>query len=143
MSEQVLRDGRAAEIFAKMVVAQGGPGDLIDRPRDHLKLAPETLVVGSPADGLFYWTDTRAAGLAIVDLGAGRIRATDRVDHGVGLSEILPSGTRVEKGRPLFHVHARTPNACADAVSRLSSAWTILEKQTVATKLITRRIKPV
>ncbi|GHC74692.1 thymidine phosphorylase [Limoniibacter endophyticus] len=137
---QVLIDGRAAEIFARMVVAQGGPADLIDRAGDHLASAPVTHVVESQKAGFLSWIDTRALGLELVELGGGRTKAGEPIDHSVGFSDIVPSGTRVEHGMPLFRIHARTKEACLRSQSRLSSAYAYLDRRQICSALIGRRL---
>ena len=44
-----LDSGRAAEIFARMVVAQGGPADLTEAPQKHLAAAPVIRPIPAPA----------------------------------------------------------------------------------------------
>ena len=52
--------------------------------------------------------DVRAVGIAIVNLGGGRAREDDVVDHSVGLTDVAALGERVDPGaRPLAILHAR------------------------------------
>ena len=69
--------------------------------------------------------DTRALGLAVMDLGGGRRRSEDRVDHAVGLTDLLPRYARVERGQPLARVHARDEDSCQRTVERLTEAYRI------------------
>jgi thymidine phosphorylase len=72
--------------------------------------------------------DVRAVGLAIIDLGGGRRREDDAIDHAVGLTEIAAPGERVGPGeRPLAVVHARDEAAAARAADALRAAFTIGE----------------
>jgi thymidine phosphorylase len=52
-----------------------------------------------------------------VALGGGRRRATDPVDPRVGLTRVLPVGSKVRAGDPLLRVHAANA-ADADAALR-------------------------
>lgn len=70
--EQALADGSAAERFARMVKALGGPGDLLTRPWKHLERAPLVVPVPAPRSGAITRIDTRQVGLAVVVLGGGR-----------------------------------------------------------------------
>ncbi|MCB1359620.1 MAG: thymidine phosphorylase, partial [Rhodobacteraceae bacterium] len=90
-----LDDGRAAERFGRMVAAQGGPADFLDRYRDHLPGAPVVRPVPAPASGVVAAIDTRAVGEAVVHLGGGRLKGGDPVDPRVGFSALAAPGDAV------------------------------------------------
>ncbi|MFZ0974869.1 MAG: thymidine phosphorylase, partial [Solirubrobacteraceae bacterium] len=79
-----LQDGRAAERFGAMVVELGGPSDLLDAPSRHLPGAPVVRPIEPGSAGVVSAIDVRAVGIAIVNLGGGRAREDDIVDHSVG-----------------------------------------------------------
>ena len=121
-----LESGAAAEHFARMVTALGGPADLLERPDDHLPRAPVTIEAHAERDGVVAGIDVRAVGLAIIDLGGGRRREDDAIDHAVGLTEVAAPGERVgPQGRPLAIVHARDEDAAAHATQALAAAFRI------------------
>ena len=70
--EQSLASGAAAERFARMVAAQGGPRDVLADAG--LPVAPVQRPVAALHDGVVAAMDTRALGLAVVALGGGRTR---------------------------------------------------------------------
>jgi thymidine phosphorylase len=117
----VLADGSALEHFARMVAALGGPADFCDRPAHHLPAAPVQYEVPAPAAGWVQSQATRDIGLAVVELGGGRRKASDRIDHRVGFSAVVSLGQRVERGQPLARVHAADAAAAAAAVARLQA----------------------
>ncbi len=119
-----LESGAAAEIFGRMVAAQGGPRDLLDRPDRHLTAAPVTRPVPAP-EGAVAGIDVAALGHAVVALGGGRIRAGDRIDHRVGLSELARLGEPVCRDRPLAVVHAADDTAAQIAVTAVQAAYRI------------------
>ena len=120
--EQCLQNGKAAEIFARMVTAHGGPVDLIDKPRQHLKLAPVTAKVVAQTDGVVAAYDTRAVGMAVVALGGGRRRASDVIDFAVGAGEFVELGAAVRAGDTLAVVYAVDEAAATRAVQEIQSA---------------------
>jgi thymidine phosphorylase len=121
-----LESGAAAEHFARMVAALGGPADLLERPDDHLPRAPVTVEAHAERDGVVAGLDVRAVGLAIIDLGGGRRREDDAIDHAVGLTEVAAPGERVgPHGRPLAIVHARDEDAAAHAAEAIRAAFSI------------------
>jgi thymidine phosphorylase len=118
-----LADGRAAEIFARMVVALGGPSDIVENPARHLSAAPVVMPVPAPVAGVVAAVETRALGLAVVALGGGRTRAADAIDPAVGLTDLVAIGDGVASGDPLGLVHARTEAAAQAAAATVQRAY--------------------
>lgn len=104
--ERSLQNGTAAEIFQKMVAALGGPADLMSRPTAYLAVAPVVMDVKAREVGIVAGFDTRALGLAVVQLGGGRQRASDTINPAVGFSDIAAIGAKVKRGDLLARVHA-------------------------------------
>ena len=121
-----LESGAAAEAFARMVAALGGPKDLLERPDEHLPAAPVTVEARPERPGVVAGIDVRAVGLAVIDLGGGRRREDDAIDHAVGLTEVAAPGERVgPQGRPLAIVHARDEDSAAHAAEALAAAFRV------------------
>ena len=53
----------------------------------------------APHAGFVTASATRDIGLAVVELGGGRTRPDDKVDHAVGITRLLPVGAEVLPGR--------------------------------------------
>ena len=87
------------------------------------------LAVCAPAPGWVRGIDALACGLAVIDLGGGRSRKEDRIDHGVGLTIEAGVGARVEKGQPLVLIHAASEEAARQVQPRLEAAWTIASEE--------------
>ena len=128
--EQALDSGTAAESFQRMIAASGGPADFVDRHELHLPRAPVVAPVEVEEDAWIAAVDTRAVGMAALALGAGRTRADQSVDHGVGFSEVAGPGDRVGAGRPLALVHARAQADAAEAAAALRSAFELADTPT-------------
>jgi thymidine phosphorylase len=105
-ADRAISSGRAAERFAAMVAALGGPADLLDRPGRYLPSAPVILAVMPDEPGRLVAVDGKAIGEAIINLGGGRRRIADLVDPAVGFTGIAPIGATVGRDRPLAFVHA-------------------------------------
>jgi thymidine phosphorylase len=104
---EVLGNGKAAAQFARMVAVLGGPADFVEQPEKYLKPASVVRDVFPDAGGKIASVDTRGIGIGIVEMGGGRSKPTDNVDHAVGLTNIAGLGEEVGKGnRPLATVHA-------------------------------------
>ena len=104
---RALDSGAAAERFARMVSALGGPTDLLERPEAYLRRTEVTRDVLAPADGYVEAIDVRALGNVVVELGGGRTHPAQAIDHAVGLSHIIGRGSRVQAGQLMAIIHAR------------------------------------
>ncbi|WP_306751490.1 thymidine phosphorylase [Paracoccus actinidiae] len=118
----LLDSGAAAEIFGRMVAAQGGPFDLLDRPEAHLIPAPVIRPVPAPESRVAQ-IDVTALGHAVVALGGGRVRAGEAIDPRVGLSMLAKLDEQVGPGRPLALVHAADDTAAEVAIAAVTAAY--------------------
>ena len=118
--DRAVTSGHAAERFAAMVAALGGPADLLDEPARHLARAPVTRPVY--ASGVVAAVDTRAMGNAIIELGGGRRRVGEALDLSVGFSDIAPVGTALDSATPLAVIHAATESDAEQAEANLLAA---------------------
>lgn len=120
-----LDSGAAAERFARMVSALGGPADLLERPDAHLTTAPIQRAVLASESGHVAAIDVRALGQVVVDLGGGRTQPAQVLDHAVGLAEVSGRGDAIDAGQPLAIVHARSADAADAAVASVRRAFRI------------------
>jgi thymidine phosphorylase len=125
MVQDALASGAAAERFGRMVAAKGGPKDFVERWRDRLPAAPVVREVKAARDGYLSAIDGETVGLAVVRLGGGRLRAGDRIDPSVGLSDVAMLGDRVAVGEPLAIVHAATEDDAEAAIAALGAGFEI------------------
>jgi thymidine phosphorylase len=123
--QRALDTGAAAELFAKMVAALGGPKSFIDKPWKHMQQADVVVDVHPDKPGTVTRIDTRAVGLAVVGLGGGRTRPQDPVDHAVGLTGLAGVGDHVGPAERLAVVHARTRAAAEQAAAEVRAAYRI------------------
>ncbi len=140
LSQRALDGGKAADVFARMVAALGGPADFMDKAEHYLPAAPVMVDVRASQDGFVSTIATRDLGLAVVALGGGRTRPQDKVDHAVGLTDLLPVGAAVSKGDALGKVHARNNDAAELAALSVVSAYGITQKRPAMTDAVVRRI---
>ncbi|NMR19907.1 thymidine phosphorylase [Cellulomonas fimi] len=111
-----LRDGRAMDVWRRMIAAQGGDADA------ELPVAREREVVLAPADGVLVGLDALAVGVAAWRLGAGRARKEDPVQAGAGVELHAKPGALVRAGEPLMTLHTDTPDRIARAREALEGA---------------------
>ena len=120
--EQSLTSGKAAEIFAKMVAAMGGPADLLEKPELYLGKAPVVQDIVAPHAGYLAASDTTAVGMAVVRLGGGRAHPAQVIDPVVGFSDVQALGSKVAAGDVLARVHAASVEAAAKASAEYLAA---------------------
>nr|WP_302795599.1 thymidine phosphorylase [Shinella daejeonensis] len=120
-----LASGAAAEVFARMVHRLGGPPDLLERPEAHLPRAPAIRTVHASQSGYLSACDTRALGLAVIELGGGRTRPDQPIDHRVGFDRLPPLGTWVDKGTEIGRAHAASEAMADHAAERLAALYRI------------------
>jgi thymidine phosphorylase len=140
--QAALDSGEAAERFARMVAALGGPADLSERPDAYLEAAPVIVPVPALQAGFTSATDCRGLGLAVVSLGGGRRRPQDPIDFAVGLSGLAELGEAIAVGQPLAMVHARTEAAAEQAVREVQAAYRIANVKPAPNPIIYRTIRP-
>src|SRR6202165_996062 len=121
--ERALRSGAGRETFVRMLTAQGG------RLENGLPVAPVQQRVLAISEGYVESIDALAVGLASLELGAGRVRKEDKVDHAAGLVIEAPVGARVRAGDPLATVHARSQELIERVLPRLQEAWRLSERE--------------
>lgn len=101
---QAWEEGRGYERFLRMVEAQGGDPQAVDRP-GLLPVAARHLEVPAPRAGVFRGVRARPAGEWITEAGGGRLRTDDRIDPRVGIEILADPGHRVERGETVLLLH--------------------------------------
>jgi thymidine phosphorylase len=112
-----LADGRAMDVWRRMIAAQGGDPDA------PLPTARETHVVPAPADGVLVRLDALAVGRAAWRLGAGRSRKEDPVQAAAGVELHATVGAEVRGGDPLLTLHTDTPETFEAALEALEGGY--------------------
>ncbi len=121
MAEEALESGQAWTLFRQLVHAQGGDLAYVDDP-ERLPRAALVETVSAARAGYLSGINAREAGKTSVELGAGRARKEDPIEHSVGIVIHHKVGDRVEKGQPLFTIHANDPAKLKKARARLLAA---------------------
>jgi thymidine phosphorylase len=130
-----LKDGRAMDVWNRMIEAQGGD------PRATLPVARESDVLLAPADGVLVGLDALSVGVAAWRLGAGRARKEDQVQAGAGVRMHAKPGALVRAGEPLMTLLTDTPDRFERAREALADAVVIApEGSRPAQQLIIDRI---
>jgi thymidine phosphorylase len=139
--DAVLKNGKAAEHFSRMVMLLGGPADLMDKPEKYLKPAPFIKDFYPEQKFRLAAINARAVGIGIVEMGGGRARPSDTIDHSVGITNVAQIGEEAGIGaRPLATIHAKDEAGFRHMCGVLSAAMTASSKSNAPEKLVRARI---
>jgi thymidine phosphorylase len=129
-----LADGRAMDVWRRMIAAQGGSPDA------PLPVARETSDLPAPATGVLTRLDAYAVGVAAWRLGAGRARKEDPVSAAAGVQLLAKPGDRVTAGAPLLRLHTDDPARFPRAVEALAGAIEVAPAAPAPKPLVLDRI---
>ncbi|MCG8158620.1 thymidine phosphorylase [Brenneria goodwinii] len=138
--QAALDNGKAAEVFGRMVAAQRGPADFVEHYERYLPVATLSKPVFAERAGIVAAMDTRALGMAVVSLGGGRRQASDKIDYSVGINEMACLGDRVDGQHPLAVIHANTEAQWQQAANDVRAAITLSDEAVEETPVIYRRM---
>jgi thymidine phosphorylase len=131
---ELLRGGRAMDVWRAMIRAQGGDPDAA------LPAAREVHVLPAPATGVLTRLDAYAVGVAAWRLGAGRARKEDPVSAAAGVRMLAKPGDRVTAGAPLLELHADDAGRFERALAALDGAVDVADAAGPAAELILGRV---
>jgi thymidine phosphorylase len=114
-----LTDGRAMDVWRRMIAAQGGD------PSAPLPIARETHQILAPGSGVLTQLDALKVGVAAWRLGAGRARKEDKVQAGAGVQMHAKPGAVLRAGDPLMTLHTDTPERFQRAIEALQGSYFI------------------
>jgi thymidine phosphorylase len=126
--QQNIDNGKALEIFAKMVSSLGGPTDFVENTEKYLPQSPLKLPVFANTSGYVNAMNTRNIGLSIIELKGGRINPEQKIDYSTGYSAFCQIGDYVDEQTPLAFVHAANEEDYEKAAKSLQNNIIIGEK---------------
>lgn len=141
MLEATRTNGKALEVFTRVVEAQGGDPKVTEDPGSVLPKAPHRAEVNATASGFLQRLDALKIGIAAMRLGAGRERKEDTIDQAVGITVLVKPGKTVESGQPILNLSYRHPARLEEALSVLDGAIEIGDEEPDETKLIIERVE--
>ncbi len=117
-AEAAMSDGSALAKYQEWVRAQGGDPDLAALP-----VAPVVASVDAPRAGFVRELGAREVAFTALELGAGRHRTGDPIDHAVGVVCLKKRGDAVAEGESLAAIHARDEASSELARAALLDAY--------------------
>lgn len=132
---KALKSGAGLQKLKEMIAAQGGD----ERVCDDTALLPQAAFVKTYAcgdNGFVGEMNAEKLGLCAMALGAGRREKTDPIDPAVGFVLHGRVGDKLQKGDPLFTVHASCEKAMEEAAQTLYGLIPITRERVEPEKLI-------
>jgi len=108
---------------------------------DRLTIAPKKIVVKAPKAGYVSAIDAREVGLAAVDLGAGRTRSDQAIDHAVSIHIDAKPGERVAEGDALATLFVHDRKKAKNAAERVGAAFAVARRRPTVPELIIETIR--
>lgn len=137
--EARLDDGRALEVFRRMVAAHGGDTRVIDEP-GRLPQPGAVAEVGAPEAGFVAEVDAERIGRVVLQLGGGRRSTADVIDPAAGVDGLVQAGERVAKGQPLMRLLARDAALAESLAGEAAAAVRIVQGPVAELRLVLERV---
>lgn len=130
-----INNGKAYNKFLELISSQGGDTSYIEKPEKFEK-AKYIIPVVSDETGYISEIDARTVGEISVDLGAGRVRKEDSIDHAVGIIVERKIADKVERGEALAYIHANDEEKGKEAARKLKETYKIINQEVEPEKYI-------
>ncbi len=135
-----LDDGRALEVFRRMVAAQGGDVRVIDDTRV-FQQPGVALDVPAPQAGTVAFVDAQQIGRIVLQLGGGRKATTDVIDPAAGVDRLVQAGETVAKGQPLMRLLAKDASLAESLAAEALAAVRITQEGVPKRRLILESVE--
>jgi pyrimidine-nucleoside phosphorylase len=137
--EVAISSGKAADKFREIVDAQGGDPAVVDDP-SRLPQAALCELYFAPRAGFVATIDPRRVGFGVIELGGGRSKPGDPVDHSVGFVIAARPGDLVREGEPLATIMARDAAGIDAGRRALEEAITLGDETDYPLPLVSHRV---
>jgi len=117
-----IESGEGLNKLRELIERQGGNTEVIDKP-ELLMRARVKIPVEANENGYIYEIDAKNIGQAVVNIGGGRLRKEDSVDHFVGVEVLKKIGDKVNQGDILMYIHANDDTNARKEVTFLRDSF--------------------
>jgi len=135
ISKEIIMTGKALNKFTEMISIQGGDLTYIYHPETYPTSKYEKSYC-SEKNGWIKNIDAREVGHSSVQLGAGRIKSEDKIDHKAGIVFHKKTADFVKKGEPIFTLYSDNQRNLDSLFQRIIHAVVISSKPVTTPMLI-------
>ena len=139
--EHAVRSGAAVAKLAEVIAAQGGDAQQVEEPH-LLPTAPVRSMLETPRSGYIASIQSEQIGWASMQLGAGRFKKGEQIDHRTGLVLQAKVGDYRYAGEPLVEIHARSEAESASLRHSLLACYSWSDAPVTVGPLIYDTIRP-
>jgi len=119
-----LKSQKPLEIFMKFISAQGGDEKICD-DFSRLPYSKHQVNIESDHSGFISTINAYEIGMTAIDIGAGRKKKEDSIDHSAGFVFHKKVGSKIERGEPILTLYTNQPGSIPFAEERLKKAISI------------------
>lgn len=134
--QSYLESGEALEKFRENIVCQNGDGAVCDEPETLFDKNLFKFEIKSNESGFIAEIDTLAIGNAIVEIGGGRTKTEDAIDHAVGFACERKIGEEIKENEILGILYSRNENQAQQVSEKLRNSYKISKEKPEAQELI-------
>jgi pyrimidine-nucleoside phosphorylase len=139
---EAIRSGAAVAKLAEVIAAQGGDARQIEQPH-LLPAAPVRSMLLAPCSGYIAGIQCEQMGLASMQLGAGRFKKGEEIDHRTGFILQAKVGDHRHAGDPLVEIHARTETEAAAVQEPLLACYSWSDAPVMVGPLMYDIVRPL
>ncbi len=135
-----LESGDALERFRLNVVLQGGDASIFDQPEKLKDRNISEFEITSPSSGFIAAIDTMAIGNAVCEIGGGRTKSDDILDHAVGFASEINAGDEIRQGDTIGIVYCRSEEQAYSIHSKLLNSYKINHESSRTKHLLIKEV---
>lgn len=139
---EAIRSGAAVAKLAEVIAAQGGDARQIEQPH-LLPAAPVRSMLLAPYSGYIAGIQSEQMGLASMQLGTGRFKKGEEIDHRTGFILQAKVGDHRHAGDPLVEIHARTEAEAAAVQEPLLACYSWSDAPVMVGPLMYDIVRPL
>ncbi len=125
LARSALSSGLALEKLKLNIEYQGGDPSLCDDPEGLLDPSVLRLEIKANDSGFIAAIDTNCVGIAVSEIGGGRVIASDQIDHGVGYECVAKLGDKVSKGDTIGILFCRDRSKAEGPIRKITEAYLV------------------
>lgn len=134
-----VQSGEVLDSLGELIKAQGGDERVIDN-YNLINIAQHRIVVTADRDGYVTEVDPLELGLVSMDLGGGRKKVGDKINHSTGLVMMKKIGDEVRRGDALIEIYYDVDDLDRSFLRRVEKAYKIEDNKPEVEELIAGHI---
>ncbi len=138
--KEKIKNGDALNKFRQLIEAQGGNSKVINN-YSVMPHAQYIVQITAEKEGYVKGIDTFGIGNMITNIGGGRTKITDRIDHSIGIELFKKIGNKVENGDLIANLHIKNIEGGAELRELFESFFEISETPVNQSPLIEEIIR--